>query len=294
MRLRLMMLAALSAILAGCLLLPGKFDSALDIRRDGTFHFHYAGEVVYLPLTEAARSQMKQGHNGAAGNGSGGDQAEVFTEQTCTKPGSGEARPCTADELTAQRHAWDARKPDAGDRSANAAMAMLGGLNPGDPNAATTFADGLRRQAGWRKVVSRGNGVFDVDYDISGRLDHDFTFPTLEHTPLMVPFLTVTRRADGSVRVEAPGFAPGLGNMGAMSAMLPLGSGGTVGGAKAGQSPLKGLPIMDGTFAVTTDGTILTNNTEDGPVPAAAGSQRLSWKINAGHGAAPTALIRPN
>jgi hypothetical protein len=285
MRLRLIVLAGLSAILAGCLLLPGKFDSAIDVRRDGAFHFHYAGEIVYLPLTQAAQSQMKAG-----GSAAGGEQAEVFTEEACTKPDSSETRPCTADELAAQHSAWDARKHGpSGAPQAGAMLAMMGGLNPGDPNAAATFADTLRRQAGWRKVVSKGNGVFDVEYDIAGRLDHDFTFPTLEHIPLMVPFVSVTRRADGSVRIEAPGFAPGLGNMGAMGAMGAMGS-----GAKAAPNPLKGVPPMDGTFAVTTDGTIATNNTEDGPAPAGAGSQRLTWKINAGHGTTPTALIRLN
>lgn len=291
-RLRLIMLVALSAMLAGCLLMPGKFDSALDLKRDGTFHFHYAGELVFLPLTDAARTQMAKGMQKMQGKQTG-EQTEVFTEETCTRPESGEARPCTTDEIAAQHRAWDARDktgpaanlPTA-DPGAGAMMAMLGGMNAGDHNAGATMADALRRQAGWHKVIYKGNGVFDVEYDAAGRLDHDFTFPTLEHSPMIMPLVSVIRRADGSVRVEAPGFAAGLGNLAALGSAIP-------GAASKGQSPLKGLPLMDGTFALTTDGAILTNNTEDGPA-SVAGGQKLNWHVTTGRASAPTALIRAN
>lgn len=285
-RLRLIVLAALSAMLAGCLLMPGKFDSALDVKRDGTFHFRYAGELVFLPLTDAARSQMAKGLQKVQGKQTG-EQTEVFTEESCARPETGEARACTIDEIAAQRRAWDARMaaPPA-DPGANAIVSMLGGMNFDDPNAAATMTEALRRQAGWRKVTYKGNGVFDVEYDAAGRLDHDFTFPTLEHSPMVMPLVSVIRRADGSVRIEAPGFAPGLGNLAALGTAIP-------GAANKAQNPMKGLPLMDGTFAVTTDGAILTNNTEEGPSPV-AGGQRLSWHVAAGRAAAPTALIRPN
>jgi len=288
-RVRLIVLAVLSAALSACLLIPGKFDSALDLRRDGTFDFHYAGQLVFLPLTDAARAQMAKGLQTmqAKPAAPAGEQTEVFTEQTCTVPGSGEPRACTADEITAQHRAWDARtkmpKP-SGDAGAGAMLAMLGGMNASDPDAPARMAEALRRQAGWHKAEYRGNGVFDVDFDVAGRLDHDFTFPTLEHSPLIMPLVSVIRRADGTVRIEAPGFAPGLGNMAALGAAMP-------GGANKAQNPLPGLPAMDGTFAVTTDGAILANNTEDGPAPV-AGAQRLTWHVAAGRAAAPTALIR--
>jgi len=289
-RLRLFVLIALSAMLSACLLMPGKFDSALDVKRDGTFHFHYAGELVFLPLTDAARTQMAKGMQKMQGKQAApaGEQTEVFTEETCTRPETGEARPCTSDEIAAQRRAWQTRDKTAPatDPGAGAMMAMLGGMNAGDPNAGATMADALRRQAGWRKVEYKGNGVFAVDYDASGRLDHDFTFPTLEHSPMIMPLVSVIRRADGSVRIEAPGFAPGLGNLAALGAAMP-------GGATKGQSPFKGLPLMDGLFAVTTDGAILTNNTEEGPV-SVPGGQRLNWHVATGRASAPTALIRPN
>jgi hypothetical protein len=292
-RFRLIVLAVLSAALSACLLIPGKFDSALDLRRDGTFHFHYAGQLVFLPLTDAARSTMAKGLQKlqAKPAAPAGEQTQVFTEQTCTVPGSGEARACTADEIAAQHRAWDMRNKapapaPSTDAGAGAMLAMMGGINASDPDAPNQMAAALRRQAGWHKVEYRGNGVFDVDFDVAGRLDHDFTFPTLEHSPLIMPLVSVIRRADGTVRVEAPGFAPGLGSMAALGAAIP-------GGANKAQNPLQGLPVIDGMFAVTTDGAILANNTEDGPA-AAGGAQRLSWHVAAGRAAAPTALIRVN
>lgn len=289
-RLRLIMLAVLSAALAGCLLIPGRFDSGLDLNRDGTFHFRYAGELVFLPLTQAMKSQMaNRTDKTASGTAPSADQAQVFTEETCTNPQTGEARACTADELAAQRRAWDQRKgavpKGLGDAQAGAMMAMLGGTRPDDPQAPAAFADALRRQAGWRKVIYKGDGVFEVEYDVAGRLDHDFVFPTLEHMPIFMPMIMVTRHADGAIRVEAPGFAPGLGQMSALGAGLS---------STANSNALKGLPPMSGTFAITADGAILANNTEDGPAPAAGGAQRLTWKIGGGRATAPTALIRPN
>jgi hypothetical protein len=289
-RLALAVLGVLSVMLAGCLMLPGRFDSTLDWRRDGTFHFRYTGEVVFLPLTQGAKSHAVPA---AASAAPAEEQTEVFAEENCSDAHSGEPRACTADEIAAQRRAWQARKTQApkpsDEAKAGAMMAMLGGMDPSDPRAGPAFADALRRQAGWRKVVAKGNGVFEVEYEIAGRLDHDFTFPTVEHVPMIMPFVAVTRRTDGSVRVEAPGFAPGFGNIGALGGGLPMGGG----SINPMDGALKGLPKTDGVFAVTTDGVIATNNTEDGPTTS-AGSQRLTWKVGIGHAAAPAALIRPN
>ena len=51
------------------------------------------------------------------------------------------------------------------------------------------------------------------------------------------------------------------------------------------------LPTIDGTLTLTTDGTILANNTDDGPAADPAG-KRLVWKINARNPAAPMALVQ--
>lgn len=38
--------AAMLLVLAGCMVMPGKFTSDLALRRDGTFTFHYKGEKI--------------------------------------------------------------------------------------------------------------------------------------------------------------------------------------------------------------------------------------------------------
>lgn len=157
-------------------------------------------------------------------------------------------------------------------------------LTPASPRAAEEFAQRLRRQNGWRKVDYKGDGLFDVDFAISGQLDHDFTFPTIERFPMANAFIQVVLRNDGTVRVDAPGFGPASGGepfKGLMQAM-PLG--------KESAAP-PGLPVIDGRFALRTDGAVLANNTDEGPQPDPAG-QQLLWAVNLRSPAAPTALIR--
>ena len=41
-------------LLTGCFLQPGKFESALDLRNDGTFTFSYRGQIYMLALRKIA------------------------------------------------------------------------------------------------------------------------------------------------------------------------------------------------------------------------------------------------
>lgn len=282
--------AAALLVLAGCMVLPGKFVSDLALRRDGTFTFHYKGEIVLAALAPGAKPGM---------GGDTGMPAEKFEAQPCTDPATDETHDCSATELADQRAKWnDAQreqreaKAQEKEQGRKMAQSMMGGIDPEDPKAAEAFAAQLSRQQGWTSVISKGQGKFLVDYSASGRLDHDFTFPTIERMPMVMPFVSVIRRSDGSVRVDAPAFStsaanpmiPGLASMGSMA------SGGKSGGTgKANAGP----PVADGTFTVRTDGQILANNTDEGPQaePATAGS-RLDWKVDARTAAAPTALIK--
>lgn len=286
---RMMRLAPILALvlLAACVILPGTFDSALAVNRDGTFHFRYEGELIVLPLT--ALAQQKTAATLPHDQTPAADQAEVFTEQTCSDPQSGEARACTAAELAEQRKAWDTRhsaqspSPATGDPAAAAALmgSTLGALNPSDPQASAKFAAALAHQAGWRKVVVKAPGVFAVEFETGGRLDHDFTFPTIEHLGMVNPLVAVIRRADGTVRVETPGLGGGTAGFAKLAAM----------GGKANAKPAAGIPEAKGRFVLTTDGAILANDTDEGPETAPAG-QVLRWQVDAAHANAPTALIR--
>ena len=41
-------------LLSACLLTPGKFDSSLNIRKDGTFTFTYRGEVLAQDMASSS------------------------------------------------------------------------------------------------------------------------------------------------------------------------------------------------------------------------------------------------
>ncbi|MEO0032711.1 MAG: hypothetical protein RIS94_2469 [Pseudomonadota bacterium] len=258
-----------TALLAACMLLPGRFDSDLAVHKDGTFAFHYQGEIILAPLAAPPQST---------------ETDEAFEASPCTNEDTGEEHDCSAQELAKQKADWqaeqDKRKADkaAEDAKSRKAMAaLMGGIDPSDPRAAQEFADRLSRQQGWKSVVSKGNGKFEVEYAIAGRLDHDFTFPTIERLPLVIPFVTVIRRNDGTVRVDAPAFTPGASN--------PQIPGLSDAGGKSQPSAL------DGHFALVTDAAVLANNTDEGPRRDPAGT-RLEWKVNATTPAAPTALLR--
>lgn len=266
--------AALAMLMvAGCMLLPGRFASDLTVSRNGTFSFAYKGEMLVMPLSKLASN--------------GKDEAEtVFEQSTCHHDKTLEERACTADEIAAQRKAWRDEKVRRKERKTDEdrmMKTMLGGLDPSDPKAAQEFAARLARQHGWKSVISKGDGRFEVEYAASGRLDHDFVFPVIEKLPVPTPFVTVIRRSDGTVRVDAPAFSNAAGG-GPWTAMaMSRGSGGPGTG--------DGMPVLDGTFTLHTDGEVLANNTEEGPQPGPAG-RRLTWRITGTTASPPTALIR--
>ncbi|MES2494360.1 MAG: hypothetical protein V4579_13920 [Pseudomonadota bacterium] len=263
-------LLLLAISLSACLLTPGRFTSALDVRRDGQFSFSYAGEIHLLALSKLAEATRKR----------------TFTADKCHDAAMAE-RPCTAAELHKQRRAWEDQREAGNEKSRQeeeTMKALLGGIDPSSPQAAEELAARLRRQAGWKSVVHQGDGLFTVDFAITGRVDHDFAFPTIERFPMANPFVQLTRRTDGTVRIEAPGFGAGPGGGNPLAAMM-----GGIGGMAGTNAPA--VPRMDGTFTLTTDGAVLANNTDEGPRPDPSG-QKLSWAINPRAAAAPTALVR--
>ncbi|MBX9885969.1 MAG: hypothetical protein K2X68_13455 [Novosphingobium sp.] len=287
--------AAMLLALAGCMVLPGRFASDLAVRRDGTFTFHYKGEIILAALAQGSKAAKVEAV-----------PAEPFEQQPCTDPQTDEAHACTAAEIAQQRAKWSdeqtarkAAKADEDTQSRKLMQAFMGGIDPDDPKAAEAFAQRLARQQGYASVVSKGAGKFEVDYTASGRLDHDFTFPTIERLPMVMPFVAVIRRADGSVRVDAPAFSTAAANpvmpgLGAMAGAMGSAMGGRKTAGKPGAKPgTAGPPIAEGTFTLRTDGQILANNTDEGPqADPASGLTRLDWKVDVRTAAAPTALIR--
>jgi hypothetical protein len=137
------------------------------------------------------------------------------------------------------------------------------------------IAEALSKEAGYRSVRYLGDGKFLIDYEISGRLDHNFIYPFNLDAQAIVPFVAVELRANGTVRVKAPGFAnDGKDQAGPMSGM-------------GGDSGAK----LDGTFTVDTDAEIVSTNNEDGA--QTAGSRKLlTWKVTPLSRDAPAAVLR--
>lgn len=286
--LRILIVTGLAVMLAGCLLSPGKFAATMDIRRDGTFSYGYEGQIYLLALSKLAEMGAKAEAEG-----------EDYVEQPCWQDGDEvEERDCTAAEKSEQKREWEAekgrRKAEA-EREAETMRAMLGGIDPADPAAAKELADRLRRQAGWEQVDYKGDGLFEVRFRISGRLDHDFLFPTMERFPMSNFFVLANRRDGGAVRIDAPGFAaqsganPFQGIMSGMAGAIQAAARDEK--AKKGESDAPLLPQIDGTFTLTTDAAILANNTDEGPIADPAG-KRLSWRITPRTQTAPTALLQ--
>jgi hypothetical protein len=267
---------ALCLLIAGCLLLPGKFTSELTVKRDGTFAFTYQGDIHVLALSKMAQNEL-------------GEDAKFVPLPQCKEDGSNGDK-CSDESEDIQRENWkSAQEAGKAKKKQDAEMArqMLGGIDPSDPRAAEELADRMRKQAGWKSVQYAGDGKYVVDFAIAGRLDHDFSFPSLERVPTFTPFVAIYRRTDGSVRVDAPAFS-GAANGGPMGAMMQ----GMGASANSNGAPPQGIPELDGSFAIVTDGEILANNTEDGPQSGGGGMRRMAWKITPRTATAPTALIK--
>ncbi|WP_240310886.1 hypothetical protein [Altererythrobacter sp. ZODW24] len=274
---RALVVAGMSLLLSACFLMPGKFTSTLDLRNDGTFTYSYDGQIFFLGLSKLAEMGSDS-------------KSEEFTEEECYDDDF-EERECTLDELANQKMDWEngasARAENAENEKAMV-KAMLGGLDPSDPESAQEFADNLSRQRGWDKVEYLGDGMFDVEFNIASRISHDFVFPSIEGMPVPNYFVMLNRRKDGSIRIDAPGFTPQQAN--------PMFGGGTMQaavmrGAMSEGGNVPSMPDLDGTFILTTDGEILANNTDEG-AQTIAGGRRLEWRVNIRTTAAPTALVR--
>lgn len=260
---RVLAAVALALLVAGCIFAPGKFTSQLDMRKDRTFAFRYTGEILMVPLMKT-------------------DKDEAFAPEACHDEETLDERECTAEEIAKQKADWTQQREEKKKSDAQAAQMLLGGIDPSNPQAGQELAAKLRRQAGWNKVEYLGDGKFNVDFAVAGKLDRDFIFPTLEGFPMSNAFVQVLVRQDGSVRVDAPGFGPASGGQ-AMAGMMQ-----GMGKSEESEGPTS---LADGIFTVVTDGEILANNTDEGAV-AAPGGRALSWKVNPRTTAAPTALVK--
>lgn len=137
----------------------------------------------------------------------------------------------------------------------------------------------LSKEAGYRKVAYLGDGVFMIDYAVSGRLDHAFVWPFNIDAEVILPFIAIELRQDGVVRVKAPAFGnEGTGASPGISGMP---------GAESMQGPSR----LDGVFTLDTDAEIVSQNNEDG-VKIAGARKTMVWQATPALKSAPTAVLR--
>ena len=294
---RLLSVAA-PLLLTGCLWGPGKFTSDLALRRDGSFVLDYRGEiVVQIPKDELSPKPWTDSQAYCYVGRSPGESSTMPiviappAPPPPKPPSVGQTLPpglavpkrrtCTPAEIARQREAFEKNEASSAERKRAEAqnMAKMFGLPGLDDESSRAFAAKLTKYAGWRSVTYRGNGVFDVDYHFVGSAKQDFVFPMLPDNDFLIPFVAIRRRADGSVLVTAPEFVGGAGPLGTRAAGLP--------------GSTRGMPISraQGRFTVSTDGEILTNNSEDGPAPSPIG-RSVHWDVSAASNKIPETLIR--
>lgn len=294
-------------LLAGCLLIPGKFESQLRLMNDGTYSFTYNGQ---MQLAEGDGTQSNPDLTMTPFNL---EQAVCFSQidkatgkvtpypadlydrpmNSDGDPNSYEERECTADELAKleqmdneelarlEEESREGRKAEEDKK--NAAMSSIfGGAVPGDDEGLKKFAAQLAKYDGWKKVEYVGNNLFEVEYAVSGNFDQMFAFPTIPGATMQFPFVQIIRRSGGELEVLTPAMA---GSGGLAGAMGPSPMGGPSGKSKT-------QPI-DGTFTIVTDGAVLTNNTEDG-LTVSGSTKNMRWKVDGtgGPDGSPRAIIK--
>ena len=139
------------------------------------------------------------------------------------------------------------------------------------------MATALSKEKGFRAARYLGDRKFEVDYAISGRLTHAFLFPFNIDAQIVLPFVAVEMRGADRVRVKAPGFSNSFDK-----SQSPIGAGGP------GDDAAKAL---NGTFTLTTNATIVSQNQEDGAQSTPQG-QRIVWTVTPLTSEAPMATLR--
>lgn len=232
---------AVSLLLSACLVTPGKFESALDIRADRSFTFSYKGEIL--------ASDIGKGLGSMPGEPAGGDAPR---EQQSALP------------IALQKEQGPVEQRfDAKDEKSDEAQMQA-------------IAAALTKEKGFRSARYMGNHRFEIDYAISGRLTHAFLFPFNSDAQIVLPFVAVELRGEDRARMKAPGYSNGYDK-----SQNPMGGSGGDDAAKA----------LDGTFTLTTNAEIVSQNQEDGAQTVPQG-KRIVWKVTPLTSEAPAATLR--
>ncbi len=235
-------------LLVGCAFSPGKFASTLTILADRSFTFSYQGEVIAVDIA----GEMAKGMGDAFKGLGDADEKKKTTTNLLRDAAWQEDKdsPATEDEDSAADDAKEAAEKEAKFKA---------------------IAEALTKEAGYRSVTYKGDGVFVVDYQISGKLTHNFLWPYNLDAEVIFPFVVLELRGADTVRVKAPAF----------------GDSESPGKGKSDDAKSK----LDGTFTLITDGEIVSQNNEDGA--KTDGTRRtVTWKATPLSKDAPMAVVK--
>ncbi|MEG3181226.1 hypothetical protein [Sphingomonas sp. LT1P40] len=238
-------------VLVGCAFSPGKFVSSLTILADRSFTFSYQGEVIAVDIA----GEMAKGM-GDAFKSDDKDKKEIST--------------------TALLRAASWQDEDAAGNETEGGMTDDSATDAAEKQAEKdakfkAIAEALTKEAGYRKVEYRGEGVFLIDYQISGKLTHAFLWPFNVDAEVIFPFVVVEMRGRDQVRLKAPAF----------------GDNDSPAKGKGGDSKAK----LDGMFTLVTDGEIVSQNNEDGAKTEGV-RKTVTWKATPLSKDAPMAVVK--
>ena len=137
------------------------------------------------------------------------------------------------------------------------------------------IAEALSKESGYKSARYIGNSKFLIDYEVHGTLDHNFLYPFNIDAEIVFPFIVVELRGKDMVRMKAPGYANSDNKKGGMGGMTPPGPEST----------------LDGTFTLTTNAEIISQNNENGSV-AVPNGRRIVWKATPLTKDEPMAVLR--
>jgi hypothetical protein len=299
---RTLSVLAASTMLSGCFLVPGKFGADVDIRKAGDFTVAYKGEILFQMPDDIMGSKIKPkawddafATCYASGRTMADEYASAETHETAIKgaeDGSLDGQDddsrevaCSPKQIAELRKTYETDKAEAAAKKAEESdkMAQMFGFSGSGDEANQKFAAALMKYEGWKNVTYKGKGTFDVDYRYTGKLTHDYVFPIFPKMDMIFPFIMVRKRADGAVTVTAPALIGG--------GMKALAGRAKMMGDLSGSKDMPESPKTQGLFTVTTDGEVLSNNSEDGPSTDPKG-KKVVWDVNPMTDRLPEVLIK--
>lgn len=242
----------LPLLLWACIVTPGKFTSRLDINADRSFAFSYTGEIYAIDLGSKFAEGIAEGIKDD-GKGKKGDETPDFEDDE-------------ESDTDYKAILWQGQsKGDSKDDSAASKAA--------EERKYRAMAEAMAKEAGFKSARYVGEGKFLIDYAITGTLTHSFVFPFNTDAEIVLPFLAIELRGNGTARMRAPAFANEDNNNNPMA------------------KGMTGESKLDGVFTFSTDAEIVSQNSEDGAT-LVNGRRTIVWKATPITKTPPLAVVR--